>query len=425
MTADKLRWQSPNEAAPRDPGSLRELALADPDTSSKFDQLTSLQDVAGALLKEVDPKRVLSLIATHAKELTHGQTAAIAKLTAPDKLRLDVVVGRGASAARNVEVEVEGSMAGIAMMTGRSQLVPDIESESWLQFPVAKTLCARSTMIAPLCGEAGPVGVICVTHGEANRFAGDDLRLLDVFASFACIALRNAHLFQAHRDAAQAEAERAVAASEARAKGELLAGMMRAQEEERARIARDLHDAGAQALTSVLLGLKVAEQGQPGEDFRRRLADLREVTSQAIREVRQIAVALRPPVLDDLGLQAALNRQANEFQTRSGIRVRVRLAKDAPQLLPEVQTAVYRVVQEALSNVGKHANASTVSVTSTYAKGTLRVRVRDDGCGFDPSAPCEGLGIKGMCERVQLAGGRFRVRSAPGSGAVVEMELPT
>ncbi|HKI91546.1 MAG TPA: sensor histidine kinase [Gaiellaceae bacterium] len=198
----------------------------------------------------------------------------------------------------------------------------------------------------------------------------------------------------------------------------LLAG----QELERKRLARELHDETAQALTSILLGLKGLE-GRVGEEP---LAVIRGLVGSALGDVRRLAVELRPPALDDLGLGPALDRLATIVAEKSGLGIEVDVAFRGEQLTPEQETALYRIVQQALANVVNHADARSVSVVVCGRGGVVRAVIEDDGAGFDPADVREGaLGVVGMRERVLLLGGRFEIDSSPGTGTTVVVELPT
>jgi signal transduction histidine kinase len=165
---------------------------------------------------------------------------------------------------------------------------------------------------------------------------------------------------------------------------------------------------------------------EPGE-VRRRVDELRDLVAAALRQTRRLAFELRPTVLDDVGLAPALSRLAAEVAERSGLRVDAVVdgAPERDHLAADVATVVYRVVQEALTNVVRHAKASTASVAVTVHSGRLRAVVEDDGIGFDPLAPATGhLGLQGMKERAQLVDGTVHVVSAPGSGTTVVLEVP-
>lgn len=199
-----------------------------------------------------------------------------------------------------------------------------------------------------------------------------------------------------------------------------------AQEEERRRVARELHDEVAQAISAVLVELGRLENrlpaNYPGES-RGLLRDVRELAERAVAQVRDMALLLRPSMLDDLGLVPALKWQAREVSRRVAIKVKV-VADDVPDSLSdEARTCIYRVVQEALNNAAGHANASSVRVDVRQDEDGIRVAIEDNGSGFDPSQE-RGMGILGMEERVRSLKGLFRIDSERGAGTVVSLWLP-
>jgi two-component system sensor histidine kinase UhpB len=212
---------------------------------------------------------------------------------------------------------------------------------------------------------------------------------------------------------------------ERRRSGQLV---LRAQEEERRRVARDLHDEVNQALTAILLRLEaLAQDAPPGRADE--VAELKRLANSAMDELLNLARQLRPAALDDHGLVAAIDAQLKQFSTRSGIQAALSTTGDPSALDEDLQTAVYRVTQEALANAARHAGASRVEV-DLAANGTgAELHVRDDGQGFDLAAPPSetsgaGLGLEGMSERARLVGGALDVRSSPGGGTSVTLRVP-
>ena len=199
--------------------------------------------------------------------------------------------------------------------------------------------------------------------------------------------------------------------------------VLQAQESERARVARDLHDEANQALTGVLLRLQASAERAPA-DLRDELRETQGVATQAMEELLRLARELRPAALDDLGLAAALRTLVAEFGRRAGLQADFALEPGAlDALVEDEQIVVYRVVQEGLSNVARHAGASTVRVRAALEAGRALVSVADDGDGYDPSATPSGLGLTGMRERAVLAGGDVRVDARPGAGTLLELRL--
>jgi two-component system sensor histidine kinase UhpB len=203
------------------------------------------------------------------------------------------------------------------------------------------------------------------------------------------------------------------------------AAVLRAQEAERGRVARDLHDEVNQALAAVSIRLAATAAGAPPA-FAAELAETQRLATQAMEELLALARDLRPAALDDHGLLPALRAQARQFGERFGVRVAFSADGSKPLLGEFEQLVVYRVVQEALSNIGRHAHASRVEVVVMGCNGPdVRVTVSDDGAGFHPDRLPDGRsGLAGMRERALLGGGSLELRSAPGEGAVVELTLP-
>ena len=204
--------------------------------------------------------------------------------------------------------------------------------------------------------------------------------------------------------------------------------ILQAQEEERSRLARELHDEAAQSLTSLLVRLRLLERAHNPEDAQQRVQELRELTAQALEDVRRVALDLRPTILDDLGLGPALEWRVDEFNKSGALHATIAVSGIDRRLPRETELTLYRVGQEALSNVSRHANAHQVDLYLRRGAGVVVLRVRDDGIGFDPQsvqpAPGHGLGLVGMRERVATVGGTLTVESQPGKGTRLEARIP-
>jgi two-component system, NarL family, sensor histidine kinase UhpB len=200
--------------------------------------------------------------------------------------------------------------------------------------------------------------------------------------------------------------------------------VLRAQEEERGRVARDLHDEVNQALTAILLRLEVLAASVPDEQ-RGDVAELKGLTARAIDELINLARQLRPAALDDHGLVPAIEAQVRGLGERTGIDAMLNTDGPPLELDAEKQTVIYRIAQEALTNAGRHAGASHVEVDFASGEDGSLLRVTDDGCGFDPrEARDGGLGLEGMAERARLVGGELTLRSAPGDGTEITLRVP-
>jgi two-component system sensor histidine kinase UhpB len=199
------------------------------------------------------------------------------------------------------------------------------------------------------------------------------------------------------------------------------AAVLQGQESERARVARDLHDECNQALTAVLLRLEAHIHGAPAE-LQAELRETKDVAVTAMDELLRLARELRPAALDDHGLAVALRNQLERFSEQTGVTAELRCYEELTDLPNHEQTVVYRVVQESLSNITRHAQATSVVVEVGRDHGRPVVRIVDDGVGFD-RAQGDGIGLVGMHERARLARGRLEVHSVPGRGTVVELRL--
>jgi len=211
----------------------------------------------------------------------------------------------------------------------------------------------------------------------------------------------------------------------------LLNQVITAQEEERKRIARELHDQTGQILASLSVGLKVLEDANDLAVVRNTAREMRQVLSQTQDGIRQLALELRPAVLDDLGLEAALARYARECSQKWGLEVDMHsTGLGGERLSPHVETAIYRIVQEALTNVFRHARAGNVSILLERRDAVLVAIVEDDGVGFmvedalSRPLPERHLGLFGMAERAALIGGTLTIESSPGHGTTVYLAIP-
>lgn len=256
-------------------------------------------------------------------------------------------------------------------------------------------------------------GVLAVFSESDAALSERDEQFLLAVSNQLGVALENARLWEELR---RKEAMRT----------RLLARIVTAQEEERKRISRELHDETGQALTSMLVQLKVMEKLPDLASVQAHAGELRTITWQTLEEVRRLALDLRPAALDDLGLVSALEGYAQQYAHKTGIDVVFTAPEGAVRLPHEYEIVFYRVAQEALSNVVKHAEATQVVVTLERTDDVLRLVVSDNGRGFDPGAVMaddeHGLGLMGMAERMELIGGTLRVETQPGSGTRIAAE---
>jgi len=205
----------------------------------------------------------------------------------------------------------------------------------------------------------------------------------------------------------------------------LMERVIAAQEGERRRIARELHDSTSQSFTSLLVGLRMRE-ADGSAIYQRKLGELRQIAAQTLEEVHHLAMQLRPRVLDDLGLPAALERLVFEWQSRLHIPIDLMITPGAQRLPPAVETALYRIIQEALTNIARHASAQSASILVERRQNTVIAVIEDNGIGFDPhhNSNHQRIGILGMQERAKQLGGQLKIESSPGQGTSIFVEIP-
>jgi signal transduction histidine kinase len=369
----------------------------------RADELESVQEVARAVLGTLDLDALLPLVARRARRLTRAETVGVA--VAGDGGDLVFSYGHGVDA-----LELEGT-----------SVPPDM---AVLQATLARRLGAAAVEACALEIRGGVAGALVAVG--ARPFDDDARRLLATFSSHVAIALANARAVGAELARVQEAARRDAAVVRERAAGESVRRAIEAQEAERARLARELHDEAGQALTALAVHLRALEDDVPAGPLRARVAELRAQVGAASTALRELATRLRPSGLGEGGLAAAIAEQAERIRTTTAIEVDVDLRGLEADLPEDVQIALYRTVQEALTNVVRHSGAEGVSIVATAQDGRIRLVVDDDGRGFDASAPTDRLGLAGIRERVELLGGTLRVESSPGGGAavVVDLELP-
>lgn len=368
-------------------------------------QLESLHEVGNALATEPDLDRLLELVARRLRELLNARLVTVALPAGRAELVVAVAVGEGAPGLVGQRLDRASSKAGRVLDRRRSERVDALLDDPEVGPEESRLLGARTGLWAPLVAQERPIGVITAHDriGDDARFTNDDLRLAEIFATRAATA---ADLSQ-------------------RVTRDALRRVVEAQELERGRLARELHDETGQALTSILLGLKGFEEQLEGEDARAAAGALRELVVTTLQDVRRLAVELRPAALDDFGLVAALERLAESFGSQTGIVVQLESTLEGDRLPTDVETALYRLVQESLTNVVKHARARRVSILLTRRGATVAVVIEDDGRGFDPAAVRDdAVGLLGMRERVALLGGRLDLETREGGGTTVAVEVP-
>lgn len=366
----------------------------------RADEIESVTEVARAVLTTLDVDALLPLVARRTRHLTGADTVGVAVRDGDD------LVFRYAHGVDALGLEGSRGPVGMDELAGvlRASLgAPAVEA------------CALEV--------AGETAGALVAVGW-QPFDEGARRLLETFSSQVAVALANAGSIARGREQLRETARRETVAAAERASAEGLRRAVEAQEAERARVARELHDESGQVLTALALHLRALEKDVGPGDVRERIVEMRRQLASASTGLRELATRLRPPALEELGLADAIEEQAAHLR-RTGLHVEVDVRGLGAHLAAEVQTVLFRVVQESLTNVARHSGAERVSVVVSAREGLVRLMIEDDGRGFDPAAHTGRFGLAGIRERVELLGGRLRIESSPGAGAAVVVDLET
>ncbi len=301
------------------------------------------------------------------------------------------------------------------LKTGTAVLVSDVRAHPDWSLPMDRSSEA-SWMGVPLFARGDVAGLFSLSKRQAGYFNEEHVRLAEAMSSQASVAVENAVLFEQMQ------------ASTVRMKA-LSRRLVEVQESERRSIARELHDEAGQALVSLRIGLRLLEREIAGGGTVTGLvADLMQRTDAVIDGLHRLAADLRPASLDYLGLEAALRQYSRSVGSKFGLTVRFKARGFTSERLPAtVETALYRVVQEAITNVVRHAQATRIDVLTERRGDRVIVMVEDDGVGFEPDLVQRGnhFGLLGLRERAESLGGALTVESAPGAGTTVVVEVPS
>ncbi len=367
-------------------------------------QLESLNEIGNALAGQIELDPLLGIVAARLRELVHARLVLVALLEGENSLRVAAADGEAAEAMRDRRLRIDGSKMGRVLARGRSERVDSLDADREVNGELMAGTGHETGLYVPLLVEGRAIGVITAhdREGDDPRFGEGDLRIAESLAQRAAIGVDLSQ--RVSRDAVRRVVE--------------------AQELERARLARELHDETGQALTSILLGLRSFERYVEGEDAQAALGSVRELVVSTLHEVRRLAVELRPAALDDFGLGPAVERLVDTHRQDGLLDIDVAIQLGDERLAADIETTMYRIVQEALTNVTKHAQAARISVLMTRTENAAVLVVEDDGTGFDMASAPTGLGLTGMRERVALVGGRLKVETGRGSGTTIAAEIP-
>lgn len=382
-------------------------------------QLAILNAVAATVNQSLNLKDILERSLDAVLRLTEVDIGAVFLL---DEIRgaLQLMAYRGLSkeaAEMAAEFGLLDSNCGGVLEHGQLVVVPDL---SHYRNRRARSLQREnlSTLVhVPLTAKGAVLGSMCIGTRRVREFDPEEQELLTALGSQIAVAIENARLYAElqHKE---------------RLRGELFKKAINAQEEERRRIARELHDETSQSLTALLFAAETAREMKGIREARRQLDQMHDLLQHTLDGVHKVIFDLRPSMLDHLGVVPAIRSLAKSRLEARGVRVVVQELGEPLRLAPEMETALYRVVQEAVSNISRHAAARNVTIACALDGPQAEICIQDDGIGFDltdlslaPDSP-RGLGLLGMQERLELLGGEMQILTTPGSGTLLRIRIP-
>jgi signal transduction histidine kinase len=370
--------------------------------------MSATVEISRALAGETDLERILQLIAKRGRALV-GARALVIELVRGDRVRIAAIAGEADQSLVGRELATDGTVAALALRTRRAQRLTDEVNRARFEAGLGSLgIEATAGLIVPLTFRNSAPGVlIALDPLRGGEFTAGDERLLTSFAVSAASAVVTA---------------RSLSLEQLRAREA-------ATEDERRRWARELHDETLQGLGALRVALSAARRIDDPERWGDALSDAIEQLDNEIASLRGIIADVRPASLDELGTQAALEALADRTRA-AGVEVDLTVdldweaGREPARHEPELETAVYRIVQEAITNAAKHSGSDSICVTVRDEAPVVTIEVRDEGRGFDPASRTNGFGLAGMHERVESLGGSLSVESAPGRGTTVSVRLP-
>jgi signal transduction histidine kinase len=424
-----LAWRAPHQADDQEQGLLRAIggqvgiALENATlylAEQRARETAEVLSAAGlALADTLELDAVLQILLEHLHRLVPYERAKVMLLGSDSRLRVRAIVRQ--SPAVDFPRDPSGSFDPAAnavllevLTTMRPVAIADTHAHpQW--GPRMRPEFERSWLGVPLVAGGRSIGLYSLVRTEAGSFSAEQARLAAALAAPASVAIHNAALFEEVRDR--------------RARLQALSRqLVELQENERRRVARELHDEAGQALTSLSVGLRLLERdaGRPSSVLER-AAELRRIAEGVQVNLHRLAADLRPAMLDHVGLVPALGQLAETLAGREGPDIRVEAARvDGERLPVELETALYRIAQEAMTNAVRHSRARRVTVVLQRRGRRLAMTVADDGEGFDLEMTPHGgrFGLVGMRERAEMLGGTLSVESSPGGGTTIVVEVP-
>ncbi|HEY82663.1 MAG TPA: GAF domain-containing protein [Dehalococcoidia bacterium] len=311
-------------------------------------------------------------------------------------------------------------IAGQVAQRGETLVVDDISREPRITRPVVAEEGLKALVSVPLKSKERVVGVLNVASRKVRSFSQQEVQLLTALGHQLGIAIENAQLYRELQLKEQIRTE-------------LLRQLISAQEDERRRVARELHDVTSQALATLAVRLEAltTQSRLKAKDIANQLEGIKSLLASTSKEVHRLIYDLRPSLLDDLGLPAALRSCAHNALDAAGVEVHLEVIGQERRLPPQVEIALFRIAQEAITNIACHARAESAYLSLEFNDESIGLQIEDDGVGFDPShvfsspaGTSKGVGLLGMKERAELLGGTFTIDTRPGGGTRVAVEIP-
>jgi signal transduction histidine kinase len=328
-------------------------------------------------------------------------------------LRISASVGMDVEVPEDFKVELGSGFSGKIAMTGEPGMILDTNVDTGALRAMIR-IKAKSLWGVPLKADGETIGVMVIGFPKPYEWLPTERELMRAIGDRTALAIERARMTDALREREQRIAE-------------LSGHLLRVQEEERKRISRELHDETGQALMVIRLYLGMMESGNTTKSVRGKIRETVDVVDRTIEGIRRIIGKLSPLVLQELGLVAAIRKEAKDFARNTGVKARVLISENVGRLASGTEQAIYRVVQEALHNVAKHAQAKNVTVQLERADELVQVVVEDDGVGIQSrssNSRDHSFGLAGIKERVAMLGGTSRVISTKGNGTRLEISVP-
>ncbi|MGZ4817819.1 MAG: GAF domain-containing sensor histidine kinase [Terriglobales bacterium] len=371
----------------------------------------ALLSVLDAELNAQGVAALLDQILRITRDTFHAAVGVLLLRDEVNELRVQASAGMDDSLNDDIGIPLGRGFTGTIAQTGEPAILSDLDMSDGLLNPMLRTR-AKALWGVPLKTGGQVIGVLIIGFDKPYQWLPTEHELLRAIADRSALAIERARITEALR-----EREARIA--------ELSAHLLRVQEEERKRISRELHDETGQALMVIRLYLGMLESSA-GARARSKIRETLGVVDRTIEGIRRIIGRLSPLVLQELGLIAAIRKEAKDLAKNTGVKTRVAVDDNVGRLAPECEAAIYRVVQEALHNIAKHAQAKTANIQMRRDESVIRLLIEDDGQGMTKPAGFTGrsFGLAGMRERISMLGGTVKVSSVKGSGTKIEVTVP-